>query len=506
MTELPVIDGRAVRSPYRDAADVIVVGSGPGGAMAALELARAGFSVLVVEEGRAHPPASFAADSYSAMRDLYRDLGASVALGPVPVPYVQGKALGGTSVINGAISWRLPQSVYEEWCASDARFADVYSWAKLEEITDQIEDLLHIRPTEAAVSGPHNLLLAAAAEKLGWQHRPIFRNVRGCEGLGRCLQGCPVGHKMSMDQSLLPLAAQAGARFLTSVRVERILTSDDGLTRVAHGVFGRTTSGGRVTLTARRAVVLAASAIQSPVLLLRSNLHHGPVGENLQAHPGVSVTGLMEQPVRLWTGATQGHEVHHFRQDGIKIEALGYDIALAASRLKSVGKQWVEDLDKLDRMVHWGAAIRAAASGTVRTTWRGKPVVRYQLTPEDLHKARRGAALLAELLFAAGAQVVYPGIHGFDEELTSANEVPRLLREAPLHPQSYPMAMTHLFGTCRMHSDARHGVVGLDLHHHACQRLLVCDSSIFPSNTGVNPQTAILALVGLGVRAALERL
>jgi choline dehydrogenase-like flavoprotein len=92
------------------------------------------------------------------------------------------------------------------------------------------------------------------------------------------------------------------------------------------------------------------------------------------------------------------------------------------------------------------------------------------------------------------AREVYPGIAGFDPVVRDRAELPRLEREAPLSPSAYSMSMTHLFGTARMGSDPARSVVRPDFRHHATAGLYVADSSVFPSNTGVNPMIAIRAL------------
>lgn len=486
--------GEQVAGAVERTADVIVVGSGPSGAAVARRLSRGGASVLVVEEGPWVRPEEMPEDGFSSMAELYRDMGTSLLMGNVPMPYLQGKVVGGTSVINGAISWRLPRDVYDEWVTADQGLAEELQWSKIEQLLDQVESDLRIRPTQADVAGPNNLLLARGAEALGLEHRPIARNVDGCRGLGRCLQGCPEGRKASMDLTYLPDACESGAVVLSSTRIDAIETERGRAVRAR----GRTSAGGRVTLQARKAIVLAASAVQTPALLQRSGIGRGPVGRNFQCHPGVSMVGRFPEAVRMWTGATQGHEVIGLRSEGLKFEALGYDMSLVAMRAKGVGESLSRDIAELDRFCNWGAAIRSTGRGRVRSRGRNGGVgVRFSLTSDDVLKIRRGVRLMGEMMLAAGAHTVTPGIPGWHEHVTDRAVMARFEDEGPLDPKAYSMAVTHMFGTCRMGSDPARSVVRPDFRHHHVERLYVADSSVFPTNTGVNPQTSIIALASL---------
>lgn len=489
------IDGRQVATTLELSTDVVVVGSGPAGAAVAADLAARGIGVVVVEAGRWFEPAELPVASFDAMSALYRNMGASVVVGRAPMPYLQGKMVGGSSPINGAICWRLPADVHRGWVVQDPALGDALPWDAVESVTDRIEARLGVAPTDPAVAGRKNELMAVGAEAVGLEHRPIRRNVSGCRGLGRCMQGCPEGNKLSMDRSLLLDALADGATVVSSVEVDRVVTERGR----AVAVEGRSDGGGFVRIRADRAVVVAASAVQTPVLLLASGIDQGPVGRHFQAHPGVSMSGRWAEPVRMWEGATQGHEVIGLRHRGLKFEALGFGLEVLAARLPGVGSDLAHQIDDLAHHLDWGVAVRAEAQGRVRLV-RGRTVVSYEPTRRDIAQFRTGLRHLGEMMLAAGAESVDPGVRGYRRHVTDVATLHHLEQRGPRSPAAYTTAITHLFGTARMGSDPDRSVVRPDFRHHHVDQLYVADSSAFPSNTGVNPQISIMALATLCAR------
>lgn len=492
MSALVAIDGREVGADLALDADVAIVGSGPAGATVARRLAARGVDVVILEEGHHATPADFVASGVRAMASLYREMGTSLAYGNNPMPYLQGIAVGGTSVVNGAISWAFPEDTWEAWIADDPALADAIPLGAIRAAEADIEARLGIAPTAPAVAGAKGLLMARGADALGVAHRPIRRNVDGCVGAGRCLQGCPHGAKLSMERTFLPDAVASGARIVSGVRATRVVVEK----RRARAVEGRAAGGGRVVVRARRGVVVAASAIGTPLLLQASGLARRPTGEHLSAHPGVSVTGLFDEPVRNWEGATQGHEVTGLRHERMKLETLGFDLSILASRLPGAGRELARRVAESDRYAVWGAAIRASGTGSVRRGLFGTDV-RWSLSDEDVVTTRRAVRRMGELMLAAGAREVYPGVPGFDAVVRDPARMAAIDAEGPLDPRAYAMSMTHLFGTARMGSDPRTCVVRPDFRHHDVDALWVADSSVFPSNLGVNPQVPIMALARL---------
>jgi choline dehydrogenase-like flavoprotein len=497
---LVAVDGRELRRDETLECDVVVVGSGPGGAPVARDLATAGADVVVLEEGpwlRAH---DFTGDSLDALSTLYRDAGLATTTGPSPMPLLQGRVLGGTSVVNSAICWRLPRGVYEEWIADDPTLAEVLEWDAIEAAVTGLETTLGVGPTEPGVASGSDRLMARGADALGLGHRPTRRNVRGCRGSARCNRGCPAGAKLSMDTSLLPEAVVHGARIVTDARVERVTIGRGSAT----GVTARASGGARVSVRARDAVVLSAGATNTPALLLASGARHGPVGRRFQAHPGVAVAGLFAEPVNQWHGATQGHEITGLMDDGIKIETLALDPSLTAARLGSVGTALAKDVARLPHCITWAGAVRAEGMGRVARGRRG-PRVTMPLTTRDLRRVRRTVQVIGEAMFAAGATAVAPGVAGFPSRVSDVAVMSRLGVDGPLDQRAYSLAISHMFGTCKLGTDPETSVIRGDFRHHAVDSLYVSDASVFPTNLGVNPQLSIMSLARCCATAIAKR-
>lgn len=483
------IDGRAANSAFESEYDVVIIGSGPAGAVVANEVAASGASVLVLEEGEWIDQNNYSLDMIGAQSKYYRDMGISVTEGAAIMPYVQGQAVGGSSVVNGAICWRLPESIFQEWIQQDPDIEQDINWQMIEQATDDVEKALNVKDTDEKIAKSKNLLMAKGADALGLKNRPIRRNVVDCEGLSLCLHGCPKGHKLSMDQSYLLEAEKKGAVIFSSASVEKILHKNNR----AYAVQGITKAGDKLLIKAKHALVLAASAVQSPVLLLKSGIKHGPVGENFSAHPGLGVTGYFPESVKMWEGATQGHEVISHTSQGIKFESQGFNLEIIASRLSGIGSSLMKNMEDMEHFLIWCMSLRAEARGKVSYRF-GRSGVSYRLTPGDVDKFRLGVRLLGEMLFAAGAEYIEPGVKGFDRRVTDPKRLQVLEKDGPRKQQALQTAITHMFGTCRMGSDLNTNVVRPDFRHQTMEQLYIADSSVFPSNTGVNPMVSIMAL------------
>jgi len=476
--------------------DVIVIGSGAAGAVAAHYFAEAGLDVGICEEGPWVRTSEVKEDVHTMFSRAMRLRGMQVLQGRAFMPMIQGRCVGGSTLVNSAIAWRAPEDVIDDWAD---RF-DLRSYgidpAALEPHYDVLERDLSVRSVEANVMGNNNNLFIDQAKKFGFPAAPMRRYDKGCQGSGLCITACPSGAKQGMSVTYVPWALRSGhARIFTSCRVDRI----DLEKRIVHA---KTEHGDRLTLRARHAVIVAASTVQSPNILRRSGVRAKALGQHFQVHPGLALGGLFDRPIQMSFGATQGAESIHFRKtDRFKLETISLPPDLAAARIPGIGAQLADRLSQLGNVAVWAAQVRAEAEGTVSQGWGGVDRVRYTMTDNDLRAARKACALIARMMFDAGAKEVWPGIYGVPSVLTSIDEV-RLVDEAPLEPRSYNFIATHLFGAARMGVDPNTSVVSPSFEVHGTRGIYVLDSSVFPTNLGVNPQHTIMAMS----RLASERL
>jgi len=471
---------------------VVIVGSGAGGATMAAELADAGVDVVVVEEGGYHPTESFTAEAGRALRTLYRDGGIGLALGKPPVLFSEGRCVGGSTVVNGGMSWRTPGRVLQRWAEEEGIAA--IGERDMEPHFAKVESRISVARQDPETIGNDMRLLKAGADAKGWKIIPNLRNQLHCAGTNNCTNGCPTGAKRSMLVTNVPRALARGARLFADCRVERITWSGDAVTGV-EGRFVRPDGRRGPRLTVRAAVVVVAcGAVQTPALLFRSGSRSrsGQLGRNLSLHPNAKVIAFFDHEVLGWQGVHQAYQVREFIDDGILLTAVNLPPSLVAMSLPSYGRELGELMARYNNMVTAGCLIEDTGSGRVRNVPGIGPLVTYQLTDRDAQRVLRGVGYTAELMFAAGARRVLLPFDGAPEVLD-----PRGLRDVlgrPAARKSIELFTVHLMGTARMSGDARRGVVDSFGAWYGVSGLFVADASVFPTPIGVNPMETILAL------------
>lgn len=479
--------------------DACVVGSGAGGAVVASELARAGLRVLILEEGGYFTQADFVGPPFERVQRMYRNGGATVALGRPTIPLPLGKCVGGTTVVNSGTCFRTPDRVLRAWEAEDG--VEAADPATMAPYFAEVERAIGVKPVPWDVIGVNAEVFDRGVRALGLHGEPILRNIVGCRGCGQCAFGCPSDAKQAMHLTYLPAACAAGARLYARCRVERVRIEGGRATGVDAVLLDRETDQvrGRVTVRAPL-VVVAAGAIHTPGVLARSGIRHPALGTNLRLHPAVGVAAYFADELYAWRGTLQSYMVDHLQEThGVMIEVTTPVPGVSAAALPGVGPALKEGLARFRHAAAAGLFVSDTGAGRVRRLPGSRePLITYRLSPPDARALCEGIALVAEVFFAAGAESVYTGVAGVPE-LRHPREA-AALRAGRHGPAALTPTGFHPMGTARMGGDPARAVTDSWGAVHGVRGLHVADASLFPTCVGVNPQVSIMAFATRNAR------
>ncbi len=451
-------------------AQTVVIGSGPGGAITACLLAEAGHDVILLEEGSAgqteSPPFSV-----NEIREKYRCGGLTPALGRSKIAYAEGRCLGGGSEVNSGLYHRTPKEILAAW--QRIFRADGLGEEILEPLFEANERELSVGCSHDGGS-PASRKLKAGADAMGWHALEVPRWFR-------YEAGSTEGVRQSMSRTFLPRATEAGCRVLSGIRASHLAL--DG--RI-WSVFGR---DGKSVCRAD-SVFLCAGAIHTPALLRRSHITRN-VGKNLQMHPTLKVVALFPDEVNREDMGVPVHQVKEFSPHmsfGCSISSVPF--------LASAMINYPNELQMIDshwrRMAVYYVMITPAGRGSVvPLPGFQDPLVRFSLERSDLAHLADGIRKLCECLFAAGAEILFPGIDP-PQALRKREDIARLPDELP-HGQ--PGLMTiHLFSSCSMGENR--ALCAADSFGRIPGRpgLRISDASLLCSAPGVNPQGTVMAI------------
>jgi choline dehydrogenase-like flavoprotein len=500
--------------PIRPAADetfdcdVVVIGSGAGGGTAAGVLAGAGLDVVVVERGEYYDDKDFGAGELDALTTLFAGGPSATAEGQSAL--VAGSCLGGGTVVNWSTSFRTPDDVREEWAGLGAK---QFAHEEYDEALDSVTRRLGVN-TEHSTASARDAVLQRGLERLGWHVDAMPRNVIGCDAgveCGRCGYGCRIGAKQSVAKTWLADAAARGARLVVGVDARRIEVRNGH----AVGVEGVTASGTKVVVRAR-AVVVAAGAIQTPALLLRSGLTNRNIGRYLRLHPATAVFGVFDEEIRGWEGGMQTrYSTEHRDLDGrgygVIYETGPVNPGAALGFLNWRGaKAQREVMLGLGHTVAVGVITRDRDGGTVSIGRDGEAIAHYRLSPYDREHMKRGIEGAAAIVEAAGARRIFsghqagpvyePGTRG------SLAEFVAQCHAAGYGPGQCAIAALHIMGTARMGGAPDMSAVNPDGATWDVPNIVVADGSCFPTPSGVNPMISIESIAYMNATRLAARL
>ncbi|MCG8669682.1 MAG: GMC family oxidoreductase [Pseudomonadales bacterium] len=494
---LSVITGADVKQTELELeADAVIIGSGAGGAVMAFELAAAGKRVVILEAGAYVPSEQFNEQLPDMIETLYAGHGAQTNIqGDLAI--LQGQCVGGSTVVNGCVAFRVPDFILQEW-SRDHGLTDITP-ELLEPYFDKIEKRLSVHENFPHEINANSRKLADGANKLGWSVKPLKRNVKDCGLTGHCLAGCKTDRKQSMLVTYLPWALEKGATLMSNTRVTQITTESGEANGVVaethHPETGEKVSDVRVKA---KVVVLAAGAIQSPIVMMQSGLGNrsGMVGKNFACHPSIMIAGEFDKPVHIWRGAMLGvyvDEFEHPDKGGFVLEGGGAGpLEISAAVDVGAGDAYVDFINKAKNLASCVSLIHDHNVGEVRLE-DGKKVIDYQLSDKDFPSMIAAIKAAAQIYFAAGAKRVYlPTVQSL--WVDSEDQIDEVLATVKNEPFTFRMVSYHPQGTLRMGAKKESSVVSSKGEVHDVKRLFVADASLFPTSILVNPQMSVYAM------------
>jgi choline dehydrogenase-like flavoprotein len=492
-----IIDLSKEALPESIAAEICVIGSGSGGATAARLLAEAGHEVLVLEEGRDLVGPERTQRDGPMYDQLYMDRGGR-ASHDLSVSVLQGRVLGGGGVVNTCDVVPIPEGVLRHWTGKYGLedFAPA-QFKRFEE--DALADLSANRIPDDMVNKA-NRLLRDGGEALGFRGEVLMHNRVGCRGLGTCMLGCPVHAKRNPRMVALPKAVEAGARIFTRARAVKISKAKQELKEVTVRTLDPKGYHEQGTFSIRaKIVIVAANAIASAQLLLRSGLGNSHVGRNLTLQPQLAIIGMFDERVAAFDGIPQSYAITEFEEEdnaqfglwGFRIEGIMGTPGIVSSLLPFSGAPGMEGMAQYDRMAPSLLLVPDAPSGTVEVSRDGRLTIRYEQRENHRARLRLAVQTAAKVYLEAGArEVLVPTVPPL--AIRSAREVQQAQR-LTLAPATAPMISAHQQGTVRFAASERDGGADLNGQVYGTRDVYVFDSSGFPTSASSHTMTPIIA-------------
>jgi choline dehydrogenase-like flavoprotein len=484
-------------------ADVCIVGSGAGGAVLAYRLAEAGKSVVMLERGQYVEPKDFSSDEVEMIGKLYGD-GVFQQTEDFRFTVLQGSCVGGSTVVNNAVSIPPPAHVLARW---NGRYGAGLDLTGLTQSTARIEQLLRMGPMDPGPVNPDVRLNPSAPKFLDGvakqQQDPDFElavqtahaNINGCLGCGYCNIGCRYGKKLSMLDSLLPWAQREfgvqQVRIFAECEVEKII-SDGGSPKRATAVRAKLSDGRKLTVRADK-IVVAAGTVASSYLLRRSGIGKAlPVGRHVSFNMGAPLTAEFDDDLDAYDGLQISHVAMPSPERGWVFETWWNPPVSQALNMPGWFETHYENMRRYRRLMAVGALVGTERNAYIGRALTGGPAIHYTPTGGDMRKLADGLMELGQILFAGGAKAIMVNAWDF-YRFTSPNglsELPSIMSD----PSMVALGTGHPQGGNAIGSNPADSVVTPDFNVHGYSNLYVCDASVFPSSLTVNPQLTVMSL------------
>jgi choline dehydrogenase-like flavoprotein len=489
--EPQIADLTSVKSTY----DIVIVGSGAGGSVAAYELTRAGYGVLVLEQGEALSPRELGQSEGSGNRRLLAKSPGPLTAEGSPI-LLSGRGLGGGTTVNWMSCLPPSPSLVNAWGKDHGLgFA---SRGELAQHCREVMRYLQAQP-QPYLMNRQNHLLKRGCDVLGWNCFDIPRNAVNCGACDLCQFGCSAGHKRDARSTFLWDANQAGATLMTRTQVIKI--EERGHTPIMLTCLHRDPSGEtRELKILAHKVILAAGALETPTLLHRSGIRNPHLGQHLYLHPTTIVFGRYEASVQPWQGPPQSVVCNEFAEDlhsdGFRLETVPLHPGFAAMAFDwENGERHRSRMEQLSHIAGWLVLLRDLDTGHISSD-SGRPQTHYHLSQRDERRLKRGMTRAIECHRAAGALEVFGSTHHpvkwMQRDENPSDQVHRQIAE--LSSSQLGLYSAHQMSTCRMAVSSDQGVTDSQGRVFGTDHVYVADASLCPTATGVNPMITVMGL------------
>jgi len=483
-------------------ADVCVVGSGAGGGVIAGTLAQQGCKVVVLEAGGYFNEADFNMLELWAYQNMYWR-GGPTPTADMNVSLQAGSTLGGGTTINWTNCLRTKPWVREQW-EQEAGLEGV-AGPEFDRHLDAVLQRISATESCSELNGPQQRM-HDGAQQLGWSFERVVRNAdeQRYDPVSAAYIGFgdQSGSKQSTAKTFLADAVDAGAEIVVRCTVERVLV-ENGRAAGVEGTWSDPETGrsARVVVHAPQ-VVVAAGALESPALLLRSKIGGPAVGDYLRLHPCTAMFGVYPTDQQAWWGAPHTGLVDEFADAengyGFLIESAQYAPGLTGSAVPfTTAREHKQTMERVRFGASFIALLRDHGHGRVGIDAAGQAVPQYALTDElDTRNTRRGLQAMARLHEAAGAVAIYSLAAGAPQ-WRWGDDLDAFIARAqaiPLRFGGHRLFSAHQMGSCRMGTDPQTSVAGPWGELHDVAGVWIGDGSAFPTSSGTNPMVSIMAL------------
>ncbi len=490
---------------FTERTDVCVVGSGAGGGVAAGLLTEGGREALIIEEGPHVPAAKMTQREDQMFPVLFRDGGQQFTTdGTISV--LQGRVLGGSTVVNMADVVPIPDGVWEHWRAAFALRR--YSLADLREADAVCQEAIGATLIAVEEVNRNNELLLAGGRKLGLTGGRFVHNRVGCIGSGYCMLGCAYDAKRSVAVTWIPRALKTGRlKVQTEARAVRFETNGSKVIALIGELIDPRSN--RVLAPFRVEAdqfVLAAGAIHSPLLLQASELGGPTVGHNLSLQPQTPVAASFAEEVVMFRGVPQATYIDSTETataasglGGYRLEGVAAGPGQAAQSTAMSGADLHAFMASYRKAASCLCLVPDRPGGMVTRDSNGRPTIQYDMTGEVRKAMKEAVRTAARVYLAAGAEAVLLPVVGA-QMVTKEADLAQL-DAGDFHSSS--MISAHPQGTCRMGVDPATSVCGPSLKVHGTDNLMVVDASVFPTSASSHTMMPVMAMSWLATRELL---